>query len=420
MSKGIDISVAADTRSAMSAINRGLIDPLDDVAEALEHLGDESDDATRQLEKGFRDSQRETKEFAREIRDVGDELNKAGRGKSKIKELDDALEKAGKSGERAGKNIKDGMDDGMDAASEAGREFKDEFKSNFSEITSSFDGSMDSIQDLAQGTLGGLASTDLPGVGIAAGAAALAVGLIGSALGQNEEELEAARQRVADWAAAYVEAGDTILGAAQVAAEVTAITTDPERYKAATESAKYWGVEESTAIRAVAGDASALAAVQANLEAASNDSAAAAAYFAAVYGDDVTPNALALNSALGKGQDEFDKLSGEMSQGAARAKLVSDSLIGIVNDAESATKEVDEFGNELYTLPDGTEVLVSADTKLATENVTKFKGDVDGIAETVTTTAKVVVDDWNLRNYRPPTLWVESRVLAPRDGRQVY
>jgi hypothetical protein len=93
-------------------------------------------------------------------------------------------------------------------------------------------------------------------------------------------------------------------------------------------------------------------------------------------------------------------------------------LRGLINDAASATLEVDELGNELYTLPDGTQIMIDAETGQATTDVQKFKGDVDGVPETKTTQFKVTVDDGAVRSYRPPTLYIPGKII-PQGVRQV-
>src|SRR5690606_37256651 len=72
-------------------------------------------------------------------------------------------------------------------------------------------------------------------------------------------------------------------------------------------------------------------------------------------------------------------------------------LFGLIEDAGTATAQVDELGNTVYSLPDGTQILVSAETGQATTDVSTFKGDLDEIPSSVVTTVRVRVDpsEWD-------------------------
>lgn len=378
MAKGIDISVAADTRSAMSAIKRGIIEPLEDAADVLEDLGTESKDTGNDLEKSMRDAQRRTEDAKDEIRELRDEVNKAGRGAKDF----------GNDGKKA-----------FGVAEEAAGEFKDEALSNFSEVASSFDGSMSSIQDLAQGTLGGLASTGLPGVGIAAGIAAAGIGLIGAGLEKAEERRLILEERANDLAQAYMDAGSTILDSLTLVDRFTSILQDPETRKEAQSLAKMLGGDLALATRVLAGDEQALEAARGA---------------ATTMMERQELGAYELNRAL-------DEQSGVMQDAKQDARLISDQYYAMMKSAGKATMEVDELGNELYTLPDGKQIVVDAKTGLASQNIERFKGDVDGIKRTVETTVKVRVDDRAWVNWTPKTKYgiVQGAVRAPKGTMQM-
>ena len=103
-----------------------------------------------------------------------------------------------------------GAEKGFGRAGENVAEFKSEALQNFSEVTSSFSGDMQSIGDLAQGTLGGLASSISGPLGIALGAAAVGVG----ALVKHFSDAAAAAEQVvtdtADLANQIVDAGGAL------------------------------------------------------------------------------------------------------------------------------------------------------------------------------------------------------------------
>ena len=366
MSKRIEVPIALET----SGIRKGATDAgraLEDLEDAVRDAGRDGAKDLDKLEDELKDVQRQSEKTERSVDDIGEGGRK-----------------------------------GFGRAGEAAGEFKQEALANFSEVTSSFDGSMSSIQDLAQGTLGGLASTGLPGIGLAAGGAAVAVGAIGAAFNANREAEEAAAERAATWADAYIEAGGRIVSNARVVAEVQAIATDPERYKEAAQNAKDWGVDEGTAMRALAGDTTALTVVQETL----NDRTAEATRLLAEQEKQVTTDAgkvYDLADAVDRGQQAWARLNGDMDAGAAIAATVSDALIGVINDSSSATKEVDELGNALYTLPDGQQIVIDAETGRAHQDVARFKGDLDGVPDVVTSTVKVQVDSRAWDNWRPTT-----------------
>ena len=404
MARGYTVGIGSETKAFKQGVESGIIDPLEDAQKELLDLG--KNRGLDQLEDGMRDAQRATDKLKDEVEDTANAIEK---------EFKTAYRKA-----------KESAQDGMDGASEASSEFKDELKSNFSEITSSFDGSMNSIQDLAQGTLGGLASTDIPGIGIAAGIAAAGIGLIGSAFQSAEEERQLLEERASDLAQAYIEAGETVLDAMTVADRSADVLTDETKRKEAEKLVEVLGIEMSQAVRIVAQDEEALRNAQVLTTAATaeaNEKLAEATRLSkegttqsTIRAGELTAEADAL-LVTGKALDKYATIQDTASESA---KVHSDLLKSLIKEAESATEEVDEFGNKLITLPDGTKVVIEADTGNATVNVDKFKGDVDGIPEIVTTTAKLVVDDWNLRSYRPPTIYIPGRVVMPSSGREIY
>lgn len=327
---------------------------LDDVADSLDDVAKDGDRSTERLERSF-------KELADSARDTA-------------RDADRSLGTIG--------------EDGFRRSSEAAGEFKQEALSNFSEVTSSFDGSMSSIQDLAQGTLGGLASSGLPGIGIAAGIAAAGVGLIGSAFQAAEDDRLKLEERANDLADAYIEAGSTVLDALTVADRTASILTNPEYRKEAEDLAQALGGDLALAVRILAGDTDALA--EANTLAAAGQE----------YLDGLTPQQLnntgKRKTAIGEEVEQLgllidavDRQNGIQAAAAETAQTQSDILIGLANAAEGATVEVDELGNQLITLPDGKQVLINADTGLATTNIDTFKGDLDGIVEPRVTPIKV-------------------------------
>ncbi|GAA5205868.1 hypothetical protein [Microbacterium kyungheense] len=391
MTKGIDLAIAADTRSAMSAITRGVIDPLEDVSDLLEQIGDQRD--TDKLERGMRDAQRRTEDAKSEIRDLRDELNKAG---------------------RAGKSAGDDIDDGMRKAEAGVKDLKDESNSTAREAAASFDGSAESIADAFQEVAANAFAGFGPAGAVAGLAVAAGIGLGIAAIDDMNERTKLSEENIASWAQKYVESGGRIISASEVVGGVIAIATDPEQFKTAAENAKNWGVDVSTAMRAMSGDATALNVVQGSVNDMQRewssivDEAGNASDGYAAKNLNLTSEQVKLRDQLFAGADAFRELTGEMSAGKDRADLVTESLVGLINDTKGATKEVDELGNELYTLPDNTQIMIDAKTGQATQNVTTFKGDLDGIPEAVTSTVKLRVDksEWDNLKLNPKTVQV--------------
>lgn len=333
---------------------------LEDVADSLDDVARDGDQSTERLERSFKElADTAKRETARAAREMDDNISRGARN-----------------------------------ASDTMREVKSEALQNASETFSSFDGSVTSLVDGVQGTLGGLiAGLSSTGAGLPAAAAVAAgaggIGLVTAGLQNVQKETEESARRAGEWADKFIESGERILGASQLAAEATSIATDPEKYKTAGENAKNWGVDVSTAIRAMAGDTTALEVVQSNLDGMADAMKR--------YGDARTApteeeiqSFMEVSTAWKAGADALAKQRGEMELGQQIAADVSDALKGIARDAGTATLEVDELGNQLYTLSDGTKIMIDADTGLATQNVDQFKGDLDGIPETVNT--KVVAE----------------------------
>ncbi|WP_298038321.1 hypothetical protein [uncultured Microbacterium sp.] len=369
MAKGIDIAIAADTRSAMSAISRGLIDPLEDVSEILEDVGRDSDKATDKLEDGMRDAQRRTDDAGDEIRKIRDELNKAGRAGKK-------------SGDDIGKGMRDSSDD-MRRFGDATGEVSDELSQNLGETFSSFRGDLEDLPQIAQDVFGGLAGsagslTASLGLAGVAGAIGLAVAGFEEMKKQEEER----KERVSEWAATYIGSLGKMTEAVADFAAVEAIYTDSEKYAQAEENAKNWGVSVSDAANAMAGDLTAIEVAQQNV---ADKSAAVSEKIEAVGGNirGLNHEYRTMREEASTGQKALDDLTGEMSEGQAIAGQYSDSLKKIVSSASEATKEVDELGNVVYTLPDGRQVMISAETGQATTDLDAFQDDADGVIDHV-------------------------------------
>ncbi|PZQ89051.1 MAG: hypothetical protein DI534_09755 [Leifsonia xyli] len=386
MAKGISISIGADTRDFMTAIQKGLIDPTEDAAKVLDKLGYTGADNLEELERAYKQAQEETKKLARENRELGDIIR----------------QEAGES-VRAQKRA---AKEQVSTARESMREVKGELLQNASETFSSFDGSLNSFVDTAQGTLGGLVvGLSSTGAGIPAAAAVAAgaagIGLVSAALTDANERQKELEEAASEWAQTYIDSAGRVVNAAQQTAMFQAIATDPERYKEAEKNANLWGVSVSTAINAMTGNTWALEEAQASLNKRHDE-------FAAVLNDN-NQKMLDESTALGgwrgavqEGQAALDGITGAMQLGAQQADAYSDSLRLLAEHTAGATKQIDEFGDTVYTLPDETKVYIDAETGQATQDVDAIEKRIYSLP--TSTTLKLDVDtseaDRKLENWR--------------------
>ncbi|TDW50998.1 hypothetical protein EDF52_10286 [Curtobacterium sp. PhB42] len=222
MAGGFSIGVAADTRAFEAGVKAGIIDPIEDAQDALEDLGKSGDKAADGLSDGLQESEKSLGKLGREAKDAGNDIERG------MKDAERATDRLGDAGKEAGNDLEKGLKhaqrqtnltaddykamtakveaetrklkqqgkDSFTPAAESSAAFKDEAVSNLSEVASSFDGSATSIVDLFQGTLGGII-TELGPLGLAAGtAAAVGIGLIGTAFSQSGEDSDAFKERV--------------------------------------------------------------------------------------------------------------------------------------------------------------------------------------------------------------------------------
>ncbi|OJU42017.1 MAG: hypothetical protein BGN97_04485 [Microbacterium sp. 69-10] len=378
---------------------RGFLKGTDDVDDALDDVADSLDDMADAAKKGGRDAERSVEKLEDNFRDAA----------RRAKDLGD-------SGKDAGRDVKRGMDD----ASEGVEEFRDEANSTAREAAASFDGSAESIVDAFQEIAANAFAGFGPAGAVAGLAAAAGIGLAVGGFEQMSDAEQASRERAAEWADAYVEAGSRVLTAAISVARQNDIATDPERFKEASDNAKNWGVDVSTAIAAMAGQAWALNTVNDNLVASSQKVADEMSEVGLQY--DWTEESMTdLATRTADGQRAFDQLTGEMAAGAAQADALSRSLYLTAKNTEGATTVVDEFGDTVTTLPDGTTIYIDAETGQATKDTQALEDKIYGIRDkNVNITARTDIDraayDAFLREMRNTTIKIKGRVVTTPDG----
>lgn len=366
---------------------------------------------TSDVKKGAKDAEKA-------LENLEDAVGDAGNGAKDLDKIEDELKDVQAASKDTGDSIGRDIDDGFKKAGDGVDDFKQEADSTAREVAASFDGSAESIaggfQELAANAFGSFG----PAGAVAGLAAAAGIGLAVAGFEANAEAMEASEERIGEWAQVFIDAGGKAATAAQIAGGMIAIATDPKRYKEAAQNAKDWGVDETTALRAMSGDATALEVVRRRLNERTDESNRLLEEQETQV-DSNAGVAYDLADAVDRGADAFSKLSGEMKAGKDRADTVSDGLKDMINDAEFATKEVDDLGNAVYTLPDESQIMIDAKTGQATTDISNFKGDVDEIPETVTTKVKVQVDDTAWRTWQPVTKNGRIEAYVMGTGRQV-
>jgi hypothetical protein len=378
---------------------------LEDAAAEVKDLDKAGDKGFKAIERGAEKAEKETSQLEKRLRDV-----------------QDSARDAGKAGDKAGDDIKHGMD----RASDGAKDFKEEANSSAREAAASFDGSAQSIGDLFQEVAANAFSGFGPLGAVAGLAAAAGIGLAVAGFEQTAEAQAKSEEAIQGWAAAFAEAGGRIMSEAELVGGVIEIATG-DRFQEASDNARNWGVDVSTAMRAMAGDGTALEAVQSTLNdrqaewtriLEENATGSGASY------DKIKPLTAAqqeLSAQVFAGREAFEKLNGEMSEGASRAQAASDALYGIVDSATDASIQVDDLGNKIITLPDETQIFIDAKTGQASQNVDRFKGDLAAVPTTkaVTINGSVSLDDSKLRNYRPSPIKVQVSGFD-KNGRFVF
>lgn len=233
MAKGINIAIGADTRAYSDAVRRGLIDPTEEAAEALEDFGRSGPRDIERVEDAMQDAQRETEDVKAELKELADEIRNTGR--------------------KAKTDFADKYKDAADDTSRAFEQVKDDGFSNAKEVAASFDGSAESIAEGFQGAAAEMFSGFGP-LGAAAGlAAAAGLGLALTAINEQQEAAEELKQNLVDAYKAAAEEGRTFIDEAAIIAAATDIYFDPGKYENARREAARIGVDVETYIRAQAG-----------------------------------------------------------------------------------------------------------------------------------------------------------------------
>lgn len=356
----IEIALASETKGFKQGIDVGVIKPLEDAIKKLRDLGDA--DGADKLEASLKDAQRATEKLGDETKATAARIER---------EYRDAYRQMKRSAEDASDDSRRAMGMVGERSAEVGQEVRQNLGEGIANAArGDFSALADTIGDTMGGAVAGIGGLGTAAIGVAG---ALGLGAVTAAFQAIQQEQERAAEAAARWAEAFITAGGDVVGAAHTVAEVTSIATDPERYKQAQDNARNWGVDVSSAMRAMAGDATALQIAQEGVNQKMVDYEA--------QGSKTSEAALNLRNQWEAGKNSLQQLNGDMEAGRTAARNVSDALLAVVASSSDAAVEVDELGNKVVTLPDGAEIMINAKTGQATQDVSRFKGDVDGIVD---------------------------------------
>jgi len=401
------IDVLANTTAAQRSV-KDLSKAFDDVGDSLDDVARDGDRAGDKLESSFKSMVLDAGRAERAAKEVGDAGRSMGRevssgGERGQRALDD-LTRDAKRAERAVEDVGENGSRGLGKVKASAQEVQQEFGSNLAESVSSVRGDLSELGQVGQDTLGGLAGTIAGmGPGGLVGALALAAGAVGlgavtAGIEEAKEKQEALNEAAAKFAEGYTTGVNGAIDAAQVFAEINAIATDPDRYKEAGENAKNWGVDVATAMRAMAGDATAIGTIEGALdrqaEALKRNAEGHDNYAQNI--EAATTGQSTANDTYLKGRDALDQLTGAMDAGRQQAENAQRALYDYASTTGVATGKTDELGNAIVRLPDGKEVVLNAETKTAREDVDGFEKKVQGVQDkTVRMRVALDASEWD-------------------------
>lgn len=382
----VTVRFIADVVNWLSGLDKSEA-AVDDNADALEDLmrqavelgtqaGKTADEIADDFSKAFGVPLDRAKRAVDEVIDSTDQLGDAAK---------QASDDAAAAGDDIASGLSDGAADAGDSITELGSIARDVLAGDFASATES-----------AIGSLGGLAAA--AGVGGAVGGAIITAlaAVAGAVVAEWQRAAEETEQRISDMYDDMTESGNKYLSATYLISAANALIADDEQIRKAQAYADILGLELPTVIGALVGSTEDLATAQA----AVNDQIAG-------LGDE----AGIAQSILYDFRDEIDGIGDSVETAGGKASTL-DAFQTHLLEAEAAagraTTAVDEFGNMVYTLPDGKTVTIDAATGKATTDVNTF---VSGVPKNIWTT--ITVDDSNVRNWRPPLLAPITQRINP-------
>ncbi|MCR2785438.1 MULTISPECIES: hypothetical protein [unclassified Microbacterium] len=398
----LQIDIAANTRAAqaqvkdLSAAFDEVADSLDDLASDAARSGSKVEDAAEEMGDSFKD-------VAKDADAAADKM-------------EDSFRDMVRDAKRAGDDVGDGLDQGFKKAGDGVQEFKSEANSTAREAAASFSGSAEDIGDAFQEVTANAFAGFGP-AGAAAGlVAAAGIGVVTAELQKQQEEADKLKERLSSAYQEAAEEGRDYLSVSQLISEANDLMFNPERadeYKKVRAEAKLLAVDESTVIRANAGDLDAQKEVMGRINALQDD--------INEKGINGSGELRTQHELLKQSEERWQNITTATEEQSAKTKVAAqvthDFLMDAVRDAGVFEEEVDAVGNKLLTLSDGTEVVISAETGEAHQRVDEFKGDLDGVAQKTTyAKVKVEVDDRAWKNWKPGDKIGNVRTAVGRGG----
>ncbi|WP_243074827.1 hypothetical protein [Microbacterium sp. SS28] len=373
---------------------------VDDVADAVEDVEDRLHDLTKEGSSSTDRMERDFKDLAKAADKASDEM------RSKFRD--------------AYRDVKRHSDDAMDAAKRGVDDFKDEASSTAREAAASFDGSADSIGDAFQEVAANAFAGFGPAGAVAGIAAAAGIGAAVAGFAAVDEANKKSQERIDEWVEKFIDGQGRIQEEA-VLTGVQSMFGDPEAMQKVTAIIAATGLEQSTVMRALSGDIEDNRLVTESLTAARDaltDAQKDNLEQHKPYMDGLKDE----SQELLKAEDALKKHNGELDKATSQYGTYADALsTGLVRMAETkvaageASKAIDEFGDTVYTLPDGKSVYVDAETGQATQDLDEFNR-IDLATKNVKVKVYVDKSDWD--NWTPREKVALLNLRAP-GGRQV-
>ena len=289
-------------------------DGFEELADTLDDVARDGDDAADKLEKSFKAS------------------------------LDSVRKEAGTTGKAMGDDLRDGTR----KAGEGMSELKDEAASTAREAAASFDGSAESISDVFQEVAANAFAGFGPAGAVAGLAVAAGIGLAVTAMQGYAEEVTAAKESTLDLADELADVGNdpgALDWAARLRDRMKEITDNREwfefwqdaprtRFEEWSEAAEKYGVNMSDVTRAVTGDQRALDAVMGELNRRIGEQEAAALAAAQATGD------MGIAAVDGAGpMREFRDAVAEEASMVSEAVEFNRSLAGAIGEVSDAATD---------------------------------------------------------------------------------
>ena len=329
-------------------------DKLEEVLRTVVKLGTQTGKTKDEMVRDLRNFGLSAEQAEDAVEAVWEEMNEGRRAAREVEKAADSFE-----------DVEDKADDAADATKRVGDE-SDKVGSRVSELgdiaRDVLEGDFAGAAEGAIGALAGLGAFAGVGGALAGLLAAGAASIVGDWVAAWQKGNEEAIQATNDWADRFIESGGRVLTEELILQESRRILVeDTEKLAAATSLAAAANVEQSTAIRALAGDTQATLDVEAGLN-ASREQVAANATAAADAQRDLSAAERDALSELASGVAVWNEHTGAVDGGIARMQTWSEVLAASGDTADTAMGKIDGVSLALNSMPPGKTVVVDADT----------------------------------------------------------